>query len=480
MKRKNLLMFTGFMLAAFTHLALANLDQIVQKTGKDAVMGVVVKDVLTGRIIYQHNANHLFIPASSLKVYTGAAALVMLGPNFHFDTNLYTDASSAPLGVLKGNIYVVFSGDPTLINSDIVELVKVLKMKGIASIQGNVVLVYPNYTKEKYPPGGSERDYTHPYGAPVTPVIIDQNAVTFTIHSTGSGQLAQVNSSEPSGRMRIVNKLYTKKAGVRSCSLGYHLDGNNQLEVRGCISPRSEPYIERIAINNPAVYAEGVVAEALKYWNINVQGNIGSGQMPAQAKLLNTHSSKALPAILADTLKPSNNVFANALYLKVGLVYGRQMATWQSSGLAVKQILEKYVGVPLSTATFVDGAGLSRQNRVTPMQTATLLANMDTKFRVSEDYVAAFPVPGQKGTLIHRHIGSPAMQSHIHAKTGTMKGIVGLVGYLPSANRHALVFAIMTNSASNQVYLSDRVYLSLWKYRELEDEICRYLMNANV
>lgn len=480
MKRKLLLTLASCFCLLFFHLASATLDQIIQKSGKEAVMGVMVKDITTGRIIYQHNADRLFVPASSLKIYTGAAALIMLGPNYHFETKIYTDAPSVHPGMLEGNLYVVFDGDPTLTSADLFEVLSVLSQQSITHVKGNVIIVSPPYTGEKYAPGGAERDKIHPYGAPITPFILDQNAITFNIRSTGPGQLASITVDDPGNRIHVSNALYTKRPQTRACSLSYQMDEQNQIHVQGCITPRAAPYLERIALKNPMNYAQGVVAAALRHWQINVQGNVIPGQMPASVKLLNSHVSDALPVILADTLKPSNNVLANALFLKIGQAYWRQTATWVNSGQAVKQILEKYASVPMAQAILIDGAGLSRENRVTPRQSVELLSHMEEKFLLSDDFISALPVPGQKGTLFHRNIASPAIQSHIHAKTGTMRGIVGLAGYLPSANHHTLAFSIITNSTNPRLYSSDKIYLSAWKYRQLENEICRYLMNMNV
>jgi D-alanyl-D-alanine carboxypeptidase/D-alanyl-D-alanine-endopeptidase (penicillin-binding protein 4) len=478
MKRTFLLVVTGWILAFCSPWAFAGLDQIVQQSGKDAVMGVVVKDATTDRIIYQHNADHLFIPASSLKVYTGAAALIMLGPTYRFDTSLMTDAKTIRGGTLMGNLYVVFSGDPTLTSPDIMDVMSVLKKKAVNHVQGNVILVYPSYTGEKYPPGAMVSDRLHPYGAAVTPVIIDQNAITFLINTTRPGQLARVGASDASHRIHLIrNALYTKRPGTRACGLSYHLDEQNQLSVQGCVAPSSAAYVERVPVGNPSAYAQDVVSMALAHWGVVVHGHILTGQAPASTMLLNVHQSEPLPKILAETLKPSNNVFANALYLKIGSVYWRQMATWQNSGLAIKQILEKYAGVPMKSAILVDGAGLSRMNRVTPMQTVTLLTNMQHKFMLSDDYISAFPVPGEKGTLKRWRLAPQVRQQNMHAKTGTMKGIVGLAGYLLSSNHHSIVFAIMTNSTSPQLAYSDHIPFASWKYRDLEGKICQYLMN---
>lgn len=477
MNKKQRLILIALICATFFHSAWATLNQIVQKADAKVVMGVMVQDATTGRIVYQYNADRLFLPASSMKIFTAVASLLELGPNFHFPTNVYTDAKFIQGGILTGNLYVTFSGDPTLTSADIVYLLEILRKRGIKQINGNVVLTFPFYTAQKYPPGGSEKDHVHPFGAPVTPVIIDQNALTFIISTTGAGQHANVSIHDPSGRIQFDNQLYTKKLGER-CGLSYHLEGNF-LSLKGCVAPRKQPYVERIALTDPASYAEGVVAMAIKHWGIIIKGKILQSSTPKSAILLESHASEALPVILSETLKPSNNVFANALYLKVGQMYWHQMATWKNSGLAVKFLLERYAKVSMKSATIIDGAGLSRDNRVTPRQMVDMLYKIKQHFELSNHFISALPVPGQKGTLIHRHIAADRLQRNIHAKTGTMKGIVGLAGYLPSANHHELVFAILTNATTPLVFKTDQVFIPLWKYKGLEDEICRYLMSVN-
>lgn len=478
MKRKFWLVLSGALLTFFCHIALANLEQMIKNSGTQAETGVVVKDLTTGKILYQHDPNRLFVPASSLKMYSGAAALIMLGPDFHFDTGVYTDASTIHAGMLQGNVYVKFSGDPSLTSADLMSLMQVLKKQSVTRIQGNVILVPPPYTPEPYAPGTLAKDRMHPYGAPITPIIIDQNAIFFSIQTTKPGQRANVSVAGPSNRIVLINELYTKRPGMH-CGLSYSWDAMHRLVVRGCVAPSRSPYVEHIALADAMNYGLGVIEKALSFWQIGVGGHVITGQLPSSVKLLDVHSSEPLPVLLADTLKPSNNVYASALYLKTGQAYWRKTATWENSGLAVKDILQKYASVQMQSATIVDGAGLSRDNRVTPMQAVELLSYMHSKFMLSDDFISALPVPGQKGTLIHRHIAPNALQKNIHAKTGYMKGIVVLSGYLPSANHHTLAFAIMTNSNSQKVY-STEVPLATWKFRELEDAICRYLMKANV
>ena len=75
--------------------------------------GVSVKSLRTGQRLFAHNEDKFFVPASNMKLFTTAVALVKLGPDFRYTTSLYTDGSREK-GVLKGDVYLRGSGDPTI------------------------------------------------------------------------------------------------------------------------------------------------------------------------------------------------------------------------------------------------------------------------------------------------------------------------------------------------------------------------------
>ena len=89
---------------------------------RGADVAVLVVSASTGEVLYERSADLPLIPASNMKVVTGAAALAVLGPDHRFETTLTTDAAStAP--VLDGSLYVLGSGDPSFVSEELWKLV---------------------------------------------------------------------------------------------------------------------------------------------------------------------------------------------------------------------------------------------------------------------------------------------------------------------------------------------------------------------
>ena len=103
----------------------------ILRQNTSAHIGIIVQSLKTGKILYQKNANQLFVPASSLKIFTAVAALSFLGPNYQFQTKILTENNTVTHGTLNSNIYFRFEGDPTLTQEHIDELIAKLSGQGI-------------------------------------------------------------------------------------------------------------------------------------------------------------------------------------------------------------------------------------------------------------------------------------------------------------------------------------------------------------
>src|SRR5579864_5510344 len=113
-----------------------DIDRILWAFHPRAKIGIVVQSMQTGQILYQRNQDELLVPASNLKLFTAYAALDKLGPQFKFQTQLLTDATSFNNGMLEGNLYAKFNGDPELELEDLENLVIDLKNRGVREIKG--------------------------------------------------------------------------------------------------------------------------------------------------------------------------------------------------------------------------------------------------------------------------------------------------------------------------------------------------------
>src|SRR5918996_5486686 len=73
---------------------------------------VLVVSLDRGDTLFNHHGDDALAPASNLKLFTTAAALYYLGPQFRYNTFLLSDGKIEN-GVLNGDLVVYGTGDPT-------------------------------------------------------------------------------------------------------------------------------------------------------------------------------------------------------------------------------------------------------------------------------------------------------------------------------------------------------------------------------
>jgi D-alanyl-D-alanine carboxypeptidase/D-alanyl-D-alanine-endopeptidase (penicillin-binding protein 4) len=454
-------------------LAHANLkseaDTIIDKISPTTNIGIEVFDLNTGSTLYKRNENKNFIPASNMKLFSDAAALMVLGPDYRFKNQLSTSAASIQNGVLKGPLYLHLSGDPSFNNTRLSTLLSHLKTWNIHKIQGDVIIDSTNANISPYAPGIAIKDMTYSYGAPIAPLVIDANRLLVTVNPADrADQLAIVEIEENHGDIVITNQVRTK-ASSKNCGVDFVMDQNNHLTVRGCVGIGQWAVQQKMAIRNPLIYAQSLIQQQLNKSNIVLDGKVILGKAPTHAMLLASDSSKPIAQLMADTLKPSDNLYADSLFLHAAYKLQGSTANWDQAQVLVKNFLEKQTGINLKQAALTDGSGLSRNDLLTPSQTVELLKFLFQRFPLTFEYIAALPVSGRDGTL-QKRFKKPLQQDMVRAKTGTMTGVISLSGYLYTANAHTLAFAIyINNPPKTPLSISGR-------YRYLVDALCGFFL----
>src|SRR5205085_6093048 len=154
-----------------------------------------------------------------------------------------------------------------------------------------------------------------------------------------------------------------------------------------------------------------------------------------------TRQSPPLSVIVAQTLKPSQNLYAELILRALGKAAAtNQKQTSEEAGIAaVKEFLAR-AGVAPDRIVMLAGSGLSRANLVTADSTLQLLTYMN-RHRAGSVFREALPVAGLDGTLRNRMKGTPA-QNNVRAKTGTLGTATSLSGYVFSASGERLVFSL--------------------------------------
>ncbi|MFT4059393.1 MAG: D-alanyl-D-alanine carboxypeptidase/D-alanyl-D-alanine-endopeptidase [Legionella sp.] len=444
-------------------------DSLIQRINPKVNLGMVIVDLSSGETLYSRNSDRLFIPASNMKLFSEAAALMVLGPDYHFKNQLSISSGKVQQGILHGDIYLQLSGDPSFSRDDLNKLLNSLNDLHINTIEGNVYIDSNFANVDPYPPGWLNADLSYSYGAPNAPIVIDANRLTVTVNPGAKTSDPAVVEIDDGGGGITLDNLTTTKASIKGCGVGFYLDKNNHLTARGCVGVGQGAVQQRMAIKNPLFYAQNLIKNDLTNVNIRFNGQVQLGKTPPGVLLITTQYSKALSELMADTLKPSDNLYADSMYLHAATKLNGSPVNWKEAEPIMKDFLQAQTGINFKNAIFTDGSGLSRYSLVTPAQTISLLQFLYQRFPLSYEYISALPVSGRDGTL-QKRFRIPTQQGFVRAKTGTMTGINSLSGYLYTINGHTLAFAM---------YINRKPGSSAGPGRPLLDALCSYFLQLN-
>jgi D-alanyl-D-alanine carboxypeptidase/D-alanyl-D-alanine-endopeptidase (penicillin-binding protein 4) len=178
---------------------------------------------------------------------------------------------------------------------------------------------------------------------------------------------------------------------------------------------------------------------------------------------ITSRQSPPLSVIAAQTLKPSQNLYAELILRTLGNERGdNAQDTSEAAGVAVVRKFLAEAGVNPNEVIMVDGSGLSRRDLITANAAIQLLSYM-SRHRFASAFRDSLPIAGVDGTLARRMKNSPAM-TNVRAKTGTIETVATLSGYVTSASGERLVFSVLLNnypesSGARRVFTDDLAVL---------------------
>jgi len=307
------------------------------RQGLPCLRDITPKDALlvadpNGKILYKKNETRKCIPASTLKVLTGLAALEHFGPSYRFQTQFYMD----PFRNLKMKGY----GDPLLISEVLHDLTDLLSSK-INSFQ-TLILDESYFSPEITVPGcdGS----TNPYDAPVGAICANFNTVAFRRDKEGRLVSAEKQTPlVPFARDRI--KALDLKRGRHT----FLHDSRSA-----------------------ACYAGELLVYFLKKKGVLCNGDVRLGKVLPDDRPVYTYTSVfPLETVVQKMMESSSNFIANQLFLALGASTFGPPATLAKGVEAVTRFANKKL--LLDDIRIVEGSGISRQNRLSALDMLTIL-----------------------------------------------------------------------------------------------------------
>jgi D-alanyl-D-alanine carboxypeptidase/D-alanyl-D-alanine-endopeptidase (penicillin-binding protein 4) len=423
---------------------------------QNAVWGVLVKSLATGETLFSLNPGTFLMPASNMKVVTMAAAAERLGWDFTFKTRV---VATGPVerGVLKGDLVVVGSGDPSLGGRPtdgpaIVESwAEQIRAKGITRVEGRVVGDDNVFDDEGLGQGWSWDDLAHDYATPVGGLGFNENAVRLTFApGAAAGDPVVVTAVPGSSGLELEAAVTTAAAEGRTDVNVMRLPGSRRLRVTGSVPAGRSNVSQMVSVENPTEFLVGAFRQALVARGVEVAGGaVDVDDLPAppevaSAETLISHTSPPLSQIGKVLLKVSQNLYADTLLKLAAQPAGGGPATIDEGRKAVRAVLESW-GIAPNQYLLVDGSGLSRYNYLTANVLVTVLTRMYTDDRHIEPFINALPVAGVDGTIAGRMKDTKA-QANARAKTGSISNARALSGYVTSSDGEPLVFSMIVNN----------------------------------
>ena len=466
----------------------SRIEQIVRQPALEpGFFAVKIVSLDTGSVIYEQDANKFVRPASNMKLYTVATAFDRLTPEFHFVTSVYAKEKPDD-GKVKGDLIIYGRGDPSIAArfndgdyfKGINELADRIVAAGVKRVKGDLVGDESYFNGAPLGSGWEWEDLTWSYGAPVSALNINDNALDLNVKpSDRVGAPVSVTTGPPAASfVTILNRATTSARGSRSNLQIYRGLGANTIELSGTLPLGDAGWVGGVAIQDPALAFVTMLRDALMKRGVKIEGRVrtvtsrsgetllprtaagfGTGSMAQFPVEITTLQSPPFSVIAAHTLKPSQNQYTELILRTLGRnsqvlnnvgqtkplsAESLSARDDEDAGLEVVRTFLRQAGIGENEVELNDGSGLSRNDLISANTTVQLLTFM-SKHKYFEQFRDALPIAGVDGTLRTRMRGTPA-EGNLRAKTGSLSSVASLSGYVTTAGGEHLVFSMMLNN----------------------------------
>jgi D-alanyl-D-alanine carboxypeptidase/D-alanyl-D-alanine-endopeptidase (penicillin-binding protein 4) len=404
----------------------------------------------SGKKVYAYNTEQSLLPASVIKIVTTAAALHYLGPEYRFKTKfLYRGKRKDD--TLHGDLIIRGGGDPTLSTETLWSIAKQIKSSGINKITGNLVIDAHFFDKnDKVSEWWDDEERSQrAYDAKLSALPLNFNAIAVHVQP-GSHVKDKLNVwLEPTlPYIRLDNMTQTVRKRSRRNTVSIRrtekVPGEVEMRIRGKLPLSVQERVFYLNVDDPMRYVTETFRALLQEVGVNINGTSKVVYIPVMAKEWHEHLSAPLSVILKLLNTYSNNMTAEQIVKTIAAEQNAPPGS-HAEGLRLMKEFLRLSGVNMQGIVLVDGSGLSRKNRMTTRAITDLLTSLFSRFDIGPDFTSALRVLGAQGVLSQRLAKSPA-HGKIRAKTGTLRGISALAGYVASQDGKVYGYALFLNN----------------------------------
>ncbi len=405
-----------------------------------------VVEAESGRTAYAYDDREALIPASNMKIITGAAALEFLGPQFEYKTRA---------GLCGDTLVVVGSGDPLLGDRRMAEkygkepdwvlddIAEKLKTRGVRSIE-DIVVDTTIFDDQRVHPRWPRDQLNRWYACEVSGLNYNNNCVDIIARRV-NGRV--VVTTEPLTRYLLMINEITPIAEGDSAIGSYRNRHPNKLTLKGRVS--SQATLADVAIERPAGFLGFLLAERLASEGIKAEGKLLEKEFDCteQCDVIGMYTTR-----MADCLDRCNKNSLGLVaecFVKTIAAHNdpaRKDGNWEEGCELIGRFLSR-IGIDESQYYIDDGSGLSRQNELSAHAITTVLLHV-YRGKNWDMYARSLAVGGLDGTL-RKHFKQEPYKGRIRGKTGYIAGVKSLSG-ICSTDRGDYIFSVLGNSGPSR------------------------------
>ncbi|MBC7992613.1 MAG: D-alanyl-D-alanine carboxypeptidase/D-alanyl-D-alanine-endopeptidase [Rhizobacter sp.] len=384
-------------------------------------------------------------PASLMKLVTTAAALDLLGPAWSWTTPVWIQGTTLN-GVLDGNLVIKGNGDPKLVQERLWLLMRRVQQLGVREIRGDIVLDRSAFNVPDQNPADFDGEPLRPYNVQPDALLLNYKSLLLTFTPDLARGIAIVSSEPPLAGVRIDQGVPLSNGVCNDwrATLRPELAEPQRIRFAGHYVSTCGEKQWPLAYADPKAYNPRVLAGLWREMGGRLIGRVRDGTAPTDPPSFEL-SSPPLAEIVRDINKFSNNVMAQQLFFTLALTQ-RGSGTPEQARDLLRQWLADRFGEDARGVVIDNGSGLSRESRLSAKLLARMLQAAYAGPAMPE-LMSSLPVSGIDGTLRRAR---NAATGRAHLKTGSLKDVAGVAGYVLShgGRRHVLV-AIINHPNAN-------------------------------
>jgi len=419
----------------------AQIQKLIRSTLRGGVTGLFVADARTGEPLFSVNGEDPLNPASNVKMISTATSLELLGSDFRFPTRVLGPAPTN--GIVKGDVYLLGSHDPTLTFNDFDHIATAMAARHITQLDGNIV-VGSDPTRDGIYRAIVPIEITagEPGQPPTATLPAGSDLVNLKITATTTGRVQRA-------RLTYKTQLTTTPAGQPRITLtiGGAIGKDGKISYPLWTKQRTATAVYALTA---ALHAHSIgVTGELKTMELGefIGDAASRGMLPIE---LGRHESDTVAGIVMNINKWSINWLADRLVMTASALSRRQVP---SMALALESMygwLDRHPHVAKTNILIDTGSGLSYRTQISPHELVSIVRSAggftgDSDPTSARAWLRSLSIAGTDGTLKNRFRGSE-IRGHIVGKTGTLATAIALSGVLEIDPQRPLAFAIVTNS----------------------------------